>query len=254
MSRSFRVGLILPSSNTTMEVELAELLRRRQQADPDRFSLHSARMRMTQVTPDALAVMDRESGRCAAELADAECDIVAYACLVAVMVAGNRAHIGVAKRLSQAASTERPTPVVTSVGALGAAISAIGATHIALIAPYLPSLTQRVVDYLADLGIEVVDAVSLGVSDNRRVGCLDPADLVALSRSLNLARADAVVLSACVQMPTLSAIPEVERRLGLPVLSAATATAHQLLSGLGLQSMVHSAGYLLEEGLVSTLR
>ncbi len=69
MSRSFRVGLILPSSNTTMEVELAELLRRRQQADPDRFSLHSARMRMTQVTPDALAVMDRESGRCAAELA-----------------------------------------------------------------------------------------------------------------------------------------------------------------------------------------
>jgi maleate isomerase len=254
MTRSFRVGLIVPSSNTTMEIELAELFRRRQQVDPDRFSLHSARVRMTQVTPEALAVMDRASGRCAAELADAECDIVAYACLVAVMVAGNRAHIAVAKRLSQAASTERPIPVVTSAGALGAAISAIGATRIALIAPYVASLTERVVDYLADLGVEVVDAVSLGVPDNRQVGRLDPAELVAISRSLNLARADAVVLSTCVQLPSLSAIPEVERRLGLPVLSAATATAHQLLSKLGLQPMVHGAGYLLEEGLVSTPR
>ena len=114
MSRSFRVGLIVPSSNTTMEIELAELFRRRQQVAPDRFSFHSARMRMTQVTPEALAVMDRESGRCAAELADAECDIVAYACLVAVMVAGKRAHIAAARRLSQAASREQPTPVVTS--------------------------------------------------------------------------------------------------------------------------------------------
>jgi maleate isomerase len=254
MSRSFRIGLIVPSSNTTMEIELAELFRRRQQAAPDRFSFHSARMRMTQVTPEALAVMDRESGRCAAELADAECDIVAYACLVAVMVAGKGAHIAAAQRLSQAASRDQPTPVVTSAGALGAAISAIGATRIALIAPYLPSLTERVVDYLADLGIEVVDAVSLGVSDNRRVGRLDPADLVPLSRSLNLARADAVVLSACVQMPSLPAIPEVEHRLGLPVLSAATATARELLSGLGLQPMVHGAGYLLEKGLASTLR
>ena len=82
-----RIGLIVPSSNVTMETELPELFGRR----PERFTFHSARMRMTQVTPEALAAMDAHSDRCAVELADAECDVLAYACLVAVMAAGRGA-------------------------------------------------------------------------------------------------------------------------------------------------------------------
>ena len=37
---------------------------------------------------DALLAMDRDSNRCAVELADAQCDAMAYACLVAIMAAG----------------------------------------------------------------------------------------------------------------------------------------------------------------------
>jgi maleate cis-trans isomerase len=37
-------------------------------------------MRMTSVTPEALAAMNAQGVRCAAELADAECDVLAYAC------------------------------------------------------------------------------------------------------------------------------------------------------------------------------
>ena len=40
----------------------------------ERFTFHSARMRMTQVTPEAMAEMDRHSDRCAVDLADAACD------------------------------------------------------------------------------------------------------------------------------------------------------------------------------------
>jgi hypothetical protein len=72
--RNYRIGLIVPSSNVTMETEIPELLRRREQHYPERFTFHSARMRMTQVTPEALAAIDAHSERCAAELADAECD------------------------------------------------------------------------------------------------------------------------------------------------------------------------------------
>ncbi|WP_269204695.1 hypothetical protein [Motilibacter deserti] len=39
-----RVGLLVPSSNTTMETELPELFARREQLAPERFSFHSARM------------------------------------------------------------------------------------------------------------------------------------------------------------------------------------------------------------------
>ena len=70
---SHRVGLIVPSSNVTMETEVPELLGRR----PERFTFHSARMRMTTVSAEALAAMDAGSDRCAVELADAECDVLA---------------------------------------------------------------------------------------------------------------------------------------------------------------------------------
>jgi maleate isomerase len=57
--------------------------------------------------------------------------------------------------------------------------------------------------------------------------------------------ADALVLSACVQMPSLSAIQTVEDAAGLPVLSAATATVFTILSELGLEPVVPDAGRLL---------
>src|SRR5262245_31353482 len=94
-----RIGLIVPSSNTTMETEIPALLRRREQMAPETFTFHSSRMAMRSVTPEELARMDRESDRCAQELSDARCDALAYACLVAIMVAGHGYHAVAEARL-----------------------------------------------------------------------------------------------------------------------------------------------------------
>jgi maleate isomerase len=236
-----RIGLIVPSSNTTMETELPELFRRRELHAPERFTFHSARLRMTEVTPEALAAMNTGGERAASELADAGCDALAYACLVAVMAEGPGAHVDIEARLGAAAGA----PVVASAGALPDAIRAVGARRVALIAPYLPALTDRVIAYLADLDIDVVDAVSLGITDNRLVGRHDPSRLVELAGRLDRRNAEAIVLSACVQMPSLPVVAEVERRTGLPVVTAATATAHRLLERLGLPPMIDGAGWLL---------
>ena len=131
---------------------------------------------------------------------------------------------------------------MTSAGALAGGIQRLGATRVAFIAPYLPPLAQRVISYLGDLGIEVVDHISLGIADNRAVGRLDPFALLRLLPELKLHRAEALVLSACVQMPSLPAIPAAEEITGLPVLSAATATALALLETLRLDPMIEGAG------------
>jgi maleate isomerase len=65
-----------------------------------------------------------------------------------------------------------------------------------------------------------------------------------LAATLKVGDADAIVLSACVQMPSLAAVPVVEQRLGLPVMTA-TATVHQILSSLKLDPYVPGAGRLL---------
>ena len=53
-------------------------------------------------------------------------------------------------------------------------------------------------------------------------------------------RADAVVLSCCVQMPSLAAVQPVEDVVSILVLSAATASVHGLCEELGPQTRARS--------------
>ena len=62
---------------------------------------------------------------------------------------------------------------------------------------------------------------------------------------MDLSRADAIVLSACVQMPSLPAVAEVEAATGKPVLTAAVATTYAMLKALQLEPIVPGAGALL---------
>ena len=64
-------------------------------------------------------------------------------------------------------------------------------------------------------------------------------------KRLDLRDCDALVLSACVQMPSLSVIEEVEQCSELPTLSAATATTWAILRALDLEPVAPGAAELL---------
>ncbi|OYD75212.1 UNVERIFIED_ORG: maleate isomerase [Burkholderia sp. CF145] len=245
--KTYRIGQIVPSSNTTMETEIPAMLTSRYELFPEeRFTFHSARMRMMHVTPEELKKMDVDSDRCALELSDARCDVLAYACLVAIMCQGAGYHRTSESRLKKTVeSNGAPTPIISSAGALVEGVKTMGFKRVAIITPYMKPLTQQVVDYIQSEDIEVTDSISLEVSDNLAVGRLDPLNLIGHADRLDISNADAVVLSACVQMPSLPAIQAVEDRLGKPVLSAATSTVYRILKTLGLNTQVPNAGYLL---------
>jgi maleate isomerase len=191
--------------------------------------------------------MVRDGDRCVGELADARVDVVAYACLVALMARGPGAHEPVERRLAEVArETAGAEPAISSsAGALVRMLEAHGLRRVAILTPYVEALTRQVVDYLEAAGATVVDQMSLSVADNVEVGRLDPMRLPELAGEMDLSGADALIISACVQMPSLAAIPAAEERLGLPVLSAATATVHDLLVRLGRTPEVPGAGRLL---------
>ncbi|MDE0961445.1 MAG: Asp/Glu racemase [Planctomycetota bacterium] len=245
--RIYRIGLVLPSSNTTMETELPEMLRNRLDDGASRFTFHSSRMRMKKVSAEELERMNAQADRCTTELADAGVDAAAYACLVAVMSQGPSHENRLRKHLTEVVQQGNPTAeMVTSAGALIEGIQKLGARRVALITPYIQPLTQMVINCLNEAGIEVVDSISLEISDNQEVGRRDPLDLVEIARRLDLREADALVLSACVQMPSLEAIPLVEAEHGLPVLSAATATMRAILDQLGIEPNFQGCGSLLQ--------
>lgn len=106
-------------------------------------------------------------------------------------------------------------------------------------------LTQMVCDYIEAEGFTVHDRLALEIEDNCAVGAQDPMALTELYRKLDLTGVDALVLSACVQMPSLPAIAIVEGAVGLPVVSAAVCTTFQMLSRLKLKTAMPNAGALL---------
>lgn len=245
-ARSFRIGQIVPSSNTTMETEIPLMLHSRESQFEERFTFHSSRMRMKKVTKEELAAMDRDSDRCALELSDARVDVMGYACLVAIMSMGLGYHRESEKRLHQVTvDNGAPTPIVSSAGALVEGLKALGAKKVSILTPYMKPLTQLVVDYIQNEGIEVHDALSLEIADNLEVGRQNPLAPAEHVKRLNTNGVDAVVLSACVQMPSFQSVQQVENQLGLPVTTAAISTVYQMLKQLGLQREVANAGALL---------
>ncbi|WP_279305947.1 hypothetical protein [Pokkaliibacter plantistimulans] len=106
-------------------------------------------------------------------------------------------------------------------------------------------LTELVVDYIASEGFDVVDHIALEIPDNLDVACHDPVRLPEIVSGLNLDDVDVIVLSACVQMPSLPAIAKVEALTGKPVVTAAVATTYAMLKALELEPVVPGAGALL---------
>lgn len=244
--KPYRIGQIVPSSNTTMETEIPAMLRLREQVLPERFTFHSARMRMKHVKKEELAAMDAESDRCALELSDARVDVLGYACLVAIMAMGRGYHRQSQARLGEATvSNQGAAPVVTSAGALVDALKVMGVKRIALVAPYMVPLTELVIDYIQHEGFEVSDWRALEIPDNLEVGRHDPSKLPGIVAGMKTDDVDAIVLSACVQMPSLPAIAQVEALTGKPVVTAAVATTYAMLGALGLEQVVPGAGALL---------
>jgi len=244
--KTLRIGQIVPSSNVTMETEIPAMLNAHGARHGIGYSFHSSRMRMHNVTREELVAMNREGLRCIAELADAEVDVASTACLVAHMAMGPgyhrtaQAELAVeAKRLGSRAA------VMTSSGALIEGLQHLEAKRIALLAPYSDALTQAVLTYIEAEGIAVTSFQNFRIERNSDVGRRDPMLLLEDVKRLDVRGVDAVVLSVCVQMPSLPAIHEAQRRLGVPVTSTAVCTVRGMLDRLGLPPDVPGAGALL---------
>lgn len=245
-SRLVRVGQIVPSSNTTMETEVPAMLRAREQHYPERFTFHSSRMRMQRVSAEELRAMNQEGLRCAAELADARVDVMSTACLVAIMAQGFGYHRQVEEDFRRVvAENGAGSKVMTSAGALVEGLKRLGAKKISLLAPYMKPLTDKVVAYIENEGIEVLDRIAFEIPDNLEVGRREPMRLLEDVKRLKIANADAVVLSACVQLQSLPAIQAAEKMLGIPVTSTSVCTVRSMLDLLELEPRIPNCGALL---------
>lgn len=212
-----RVGVLVPSTDTTVEQELPKLLN-------GRASMHATRMHLPEVTPAGLATMEEHALAGAALLADAAVDVVLFACTSGSFFRG-AAH---ERELAQRLAAHAEAPVVTTAWAVGRALSRHGRT-VRVRTPYTDELTAAECAYLRDAGLETSSSRGLGLTRDADIAALTRNDILSLAEGSD--PADAVLLS-CTNLPTIDVLDEVEKACAMPIVTSNTAGAALVLGVL----------------------
>jgi maleate isomerase len=231
----FRIGLILPSSNTTMEPEFSKML-------VAYSSMHSSRLRLQNVTVSELEVMERETERAAHELQDANVDLLCYGCTSGSLFKG----LGHDQALVQRIRNETGIPTIATSGAVVEALHHIHARRITVATPYIKEIDDLEESFLAANGFEVMKIIGLGLTRNLDIGLQEPQVVYNLAKKAYLTDADAIFIS-CTNLRTIEIIKRLEDELEKPVVSSNTATAWKALRVLGVKDEKRGYGQLLAD-------
>ncbi|MDQ2051167.1 aspartate/glutamate racemase family protein [Natronolimnohabitans sp. A-GB9] len=231
-----RLGLIVPSSNTTAEPEFRRAL-------PEAVTVHGARMALESVTVDALDAMSDDAARAAELLGHANVDVVAYACTTGSLIHGPGFDAELEDRLREAAGV----PAVATARSVVRALEALEADRIAVVTPYTSDLDDKERDFLEASGVEVAAIDGRGLEANTAIGSLTPGDA---SRQVREFVGDAddldAVFVSCTNYRSLAAVDELESKLGVPVITSNGATLWDACRASGLEVALDGVGTLFE--------
>jgi maleate isomerase len=228
-----RLGLIVPSSNTTNEPEFYRAL-------PEGVSLHTARMRLEDADADNLVEMAEEVERCVELLATADVDAIAYGCTTGSLVKGPGYDEEIEARIEDAAGV----PGVATAAAIKRAFDALDLHSLAITTPYIDDLNRREEEFLEDAGYDVVDMTGLDIRSNLKIGEQQPETAYREARELDV-DADGVFIS-CTNYRTFEVIEALERDLGVPVVTSNQATLWNVLRTVGVEPTEAAPGQLFE--------
>lgn len=165
----------------------------------------------------------------AAQLEEHEPDAVVWACTSGSFVYGPEGARDQVAALARVAAV----PASSTSEAFVSALSHLGVTRVAVAASYPEDVARLFVEFLAATGTDVVSMSSSGIDTAAEVGTLTPDQVIALAVANDHPDTEALLVPDTA-MHTLSVIPQLEERLGKPVLTANQVTIWQGLRLVGI--------------------
>lgn len=231
-----RIGLLVPSINTTMETEFWRMA-------PEGVSVHSARIAGGRHgTPEELRGMESASKHAAAEVAMVEPDVVVYGCTSGSFFEGPAWNKKICDQLTEI--TKAPT--VTTAGAMAASMLAGGYKKIDVVTPYVDVTNERLKHFLKAHGVEVLKLGTFDMLDMFDHAKVLPEEIYAKVKEITTPDAEAVFV-ACTQLRALEVLDLLERDLGKPVYSAVQASAWQAYAAMNVDPKIMNCGSLLRK-------
>ena len=230
-----RIGLLVPSSNSTQEPEVVQML-------PASVSLHVARLRLQRIDPESTLSMVSEIEPEARKLGDAQVDVIALAATAPSTRMGKGYDAQLIKRMEDASGK----PATTAATAMLDGFAAYNVRRVGLSAPWAANTNEWVAAFLEMHGIKVPKQVAMGVVENNQVARLAPQTAFDYGKQADTPDADAVFL-ACGNWQTASIVEKLEAAVGKPVLTTNGMTLWHALKKIGGHSSIPGFGRLLHE-------
>ncbi|EYR77616.1 ectoine utilization protein EutA [Shinella sp. DD12] len=209
-----RVGLIILATDHTTELDFQRMVAR------ERIGVYTMRIPYANpVTPENLRAMHPSlTSGAALILPDETLDVVMYSCTSASVVIGDAT-------VQAAIQAAKPTAtVVTPTTAAVAGLKALNAKRISVLTPYTVETSKPIADYFIGLGFEILSFTCLGMTDDREMARIPPAEIVSFAREAIAPDSDALFIS-CTALRAAEAAADVEAAIGKPVVTSNLATA-----------------------------
>ncbi len=227
-------GVLIPSTNTTVEIEYNRLL-------PPTLQVHVGRLLTSGNGPFAPS-KEEDIDYQARLLGTAKVEVVSLAQTSASLFAENYDG-NVTQRMSKAAGV----PAITSAQAVGDAVRALGARRIALVSPY----SQQVIElarhyYQTKYGLEVVAVEGFAATNSYLIGKLGPENARDAFARIDRPEIEAFVVPGG-NFPTMSFVPDWEREFAKPVITTNQAALWAMLRIMQAGEKLPGLGRLLAE-------
>lgn len=230
-----RIGLLLPSSNTTQEIEYWRVM-------PPGVSLHVARLPLRNVEANATIRIVEDIETESRKLADADVDAI----VLAATAPSSRKGPGYDRELSQRIAAASSKPATTAATAQNEAMAALGISRIVIAAPWSDEVNGIAASFIEASGHTVLEHRALGHVANLDIGLLDAATALDLGKRIDRADAQAVML-ACGNWMTLDIVDALEAAIGKPVLTTNQVSLWAVLRLAGYRKPIQGWGRLLRD-------
>jgi maleate isomerase len=239
MSLRKRIGVLVPSTNTTCEADF-------QMTVPRDVTIHGQRLWMTNegTGDDAYVRMNAEIESGARYLATANVDVVVYGCTTGSFYKGP----GWDTQMLELIRREAGVPAVATSPSVVEALRFFGARRLSVATPYPEWNNQRLRAYLEAQGFEVLNVDGeprAAAAGNQGINDQDPEAVVEFASRVCRPEADALLCS-CTAWRSVEAIAVIEARTGKPVVSSNQSTIWTALRALGITRPITGFGRLLE--------
>ena len=230
-----RVGLLLPSSNTSQEPEFNRIM-------PDGVTLHVARLPLRTVESSSTAKIVDDIESESQKLADADVDAIVLAATAPSSRNGLGYDQALIKRIEEASGRKATT---ASTGLIQA-LEVLDVSHLVIGAPWGDAVNATTAAFIEASGFAVLGHRALGHVSNLEIGRL--AEQTAYDMGVTVDQPDAgAVMLACGNWLTMGIVDQLEATLGKPVLTTNQVSLWAVLRLAGYHAPVFGWGRLLRE-------